>query len=277
MMHQISALQAQVETLFATMDSLRSEMTASQPQIDPALQRHPINLRRSSIAAPPQSPGMLPQSTNHSKQPPPTFRGPMSSEFNLGVAKHSLRALGITPHDDACNGFDPPTADVTPIGTPPSQDAPLHPTKDPIWHISREEALRLVKVYEDEMHEMYPAVSIPHIVAHVNNLYTYMEAASRNGLVHRAMPGADSIDDDDTNILKLVLATAMMVEGSGKSELGRRMYKNVQPAAAALLSGHAGYKGIQLLALTVSVASAQPGRWIIADHTPGHVRIPLRQ
>lgn len=159
--------------------------------------------------------------------------------------------MGIAPQEDGQASAN--TTDVTPTGSP-SSDAQLHPSKDPIWHVSREEAVRLVNVYEDEMHEMYPVVEIPHIQNHLRSLYTYMEAAVRNGFVQTRMPGSDSIDDQDTNILKLILSTAMVLEGSGKSELGRSMFAYVQPSVDALLLGHAGFKGIRMLALAVSLA-----------------------
>lgn len=67
----------------------------------------------------------------------------------------------------------------------------------------------------------------------------------------RSAPGADSIDDEETNILKIVMATAMVVESSGRSELGRAMYDYVQPSIDALFSGDTSLRSVQLLALAV--------------------------
>jgi len=263
----IATLQEQVETLFANLNSLRADLAQSQSQIDPSLQQYTLgpSLQHASVPPrtsingpllpPPMASSMVaphhqPSQSQSNPQRPP-FRGPTSVEFNLGVAKSSLQTMGIAPTEDPSTVV---TTDVTPSGSP-APEATLHPTKDPIWHISREEALRLVQLYEDEMHEMYPVVSLPYIRAHISSLYTYMEAALRNGFVQPRMPGSDSIDDDDTNILKLILATAMVLEGSGKSHLGTRMWKYVQPAVDALLLGHAGFKGIRMLSLAVSLSS----------------------
>lgn len=176
----------------------------------------------------------------------PTFRGPTSLEFNLGVAKNHLENMGIAPADPGDDALreDSPNGDAL-------ADAPLHVSKDPIWHINREEAVRLIRVYEDDMHVMYPLVSIPELTAYVNKLFTFMEAAQRTGLMMRAFPGADAIDDEETNILKVVMAAAMVVEGAGRSDLGRAMYAYVQPSVDSLLLGDTGLKGVQLLALTV--------------------------
>lgn len=277
MSQQISNLQEQVETLFANLNTLRSDFSNSQPQIDPSLQQHSLLPRhRASMSGPRASPNMLapprPRTTSQAKPRQPTFRGPTSVEFNLGVAKHSLQSMGIT-HEE---GLGAMTADVTPSGSPPP-DLPHHPTKDPIWQVSRQEALRLVQLFENEMHEMYPTISIPHVLTHINSLYTYMEAALRNRFVETTQPGSDTIDDEDTNVLKLVMSIAMVVEGSGQSELGKKMYRHVQPAVDALLLGHAGFKGIRMLSLAVCIQSSPLHCSPLADSSSGHVRVPLRQ
>ena len=270
MSSHISNLQDQVETLFANMNSLRADFANSQPQIDPSLQQHPLVPSRGAISGPQSGPGTVPprpRTDSQSKARPPTFRGPTSAEFNLGVARHSLQTMGIAAPDDALGTM---TADASPSGTPPPEAA-HHPNKDPIWQVSRGEALRLVKVFGDDMHEMYPTISIPHLLDHVESLYTYMEAALRNHLVEMALPGADTIDDEDTNILKMVLAIAMVLEGSGKSDLGRRMYRFVQPSIDALLLGHASFKGIRLLSLVVRMMKGCCRARATTDRTIVHV------
>ncbi|GAB7348589.1 hypothetical protein MBLNU459_g6973t1 [Dothideomycetes sp. NU459] len=246
---RLSALQEQVDTLFSNVNGLRSHLAGLQPPIDPSLQHHAFVSHTPSQA----SPGLManPTRASSSKGPsgprPPSFRGPTSTEFNLGVAKNSLQTMGITPR--AADDDDFRTQDVSPAASPPP-DAPMHASKDPIWAISRDEAFRLLRVYEDEMHDMYPVLPLADLVRHTDRVYTFMETAERNGLVQTAMPGADAINDDDTNLLKLVLAISLTVEGLGRSELGKRLRDFVQPAVDALLLGHAGAKGVRILALT---------------------------
>ena len=132
----------------------------------------------------------------------------------------------------------------------------FHADKDPIWSVSQEEALRLCRVYEDEMGLTYPVLDIKKVIAYAQKLYRFMEAARRTGLMQQGFPGADSIEDEDTNVLKLVLATAMTVEASGRSNLGRRMFEYVQPAIDNLLLGNVGIKGVKLLTLAVCLISS---------------------
>lgn len=278
MSQQITSLQEQVETLFANLNGLRSDLANSQPQIDPSLQQHSLMGPRgtASLSSSQPSPGMLApriRAPSQSKPRQPTFVGPTSSHFNLGVAKSSLQSMGIAANEDPLTAID--TTDVSPSGSPPP-DVPFHPSKDPIWLISREEAIRLVGIYEDETYDMYPTVYIPHVLDHLNSLYTWMEAAVRNGFVQTHMPGPDSIDDEDTKILKLILATGLIVEGCGKSDLGKRMYRYVQPSVDALLLGHAGFKGIRMLSIAVCLPTYSVLVPLLIKYA-GNVRVPLRQ
>ena len=171
--------------------------------------------------------------------------------------------MGIHPHaEHGMDGSGDTGAGSGQISVPLSPDLMsanaqvqrMHVDKDPIWSISQEEAQRLCYVYEDEMGLMYPILDIEQVIAYTDNLYRFMDAMRRQGLFRGDQPGADKIDDDDANILKMVIACAMMTEGSGQSEIGQRIFENVQPATDNLMSGNVGVKGIRLLAMRVSLA-----------------------
>ncbi|KAF4547481.1 Fungal specific transcription factor domain-containing protein 77 [Elsinoe fawcettii] len=249
----ISSLQEQVDALFANVSSLRNELASSNPPLDPSLQTGYMGNQGIPSPAP-----MLSPSHNRTKSQsgprPPTFRGPTSSAFSFDVAKSSLHTMGIAP-ENAADGDR--TENVTPAGSPRLDNLPIPPmvstarpqAKDPIWSVSRDEALRLLGVYEQEMHEMYPVVSMAHLRTHTNTLYKFIDAFFRASMMRLDLPGSDAIHDEDTNLLKLVLATALIVEGQGKSELGQRLFDCVQPQIDALLLGNAGLKEVRLLAL----------------------------
>jgi hypothetical protein len=71
-------------------------------------------------------------------------------------------------------------------------------------------------------------LDIEKTIRHASALYSFITAATRTGLTRVDHPGADSLGDDDTNILKMVLATALMTEGSGQSSLGSRLFDSVR-------------------------------------------------
>ncbi|KXT06414.1 hypothetical protein AC578_6067 [Pseudocercospora eumusae] len=271
MSQQISLLQDQVSVLYDQLNQLRSQVTGHGPAlasqtgstpIDPSLQTY--GSHRGSFNAQTSSPGVgtaamspshhRPRASSQSQQ---RFRGPTSVAFNLGVAKNSLESMGITGQpDEEVNGSGDSgtgTADATPQRSPALKGQLLqsiHRDKDPIWTIPQEEAIRLCRVYEDEMGLMYPVVDISKVIAYAGKLYKFMEAAHRSGLMQQGLPGSDAIDDEDTNLLKVVMATAMTVEASGRSETGQRMFEYVQPAIDTMLLGAIGVKAIRLLVMT---------------------------
>lgn len=151
------------------------------------------------------------------------------------------------------------THDATPKASPPIPismlpKAPLHADKDPIWNISKHEALRLVQVWHDEMGVMYPILEIDKILRYTEMLFSFVEAAARSGLMQGALPGADAIMDEQTSVLKLVLAITLVLEGQGKDALGEKLFENVHKVVERTLSEPVCLHGINLLALTVSTS-----------------------
>lgn len=244
MTSQISTLQEQVNNLFTNLNELRSQ----PPQFESPSFDHLS--RDDSQVFTPMPTGMPKTRSRH-----PRFHGPTSSAFNFDVAKSSLQSMGITQGEDGIPD-DLTTAHVTPAVSPPPHMGPLvptiHPTKDPIWTIRREEAVRLCKVYEEEIGIMYPVVDITTVTNQANLLYTFMEAATRTGFAQRGLPGSDSLQDDSTILLKLILATTLVVEAGGQSELGERLFLSIKPVVEAKLWEPHDIKTIQLFAIVAT-------------------------
>ena len=151
------------------------------------------------------------------------------------------------------------TNDATPGPSPPMTNAALslqkqmHADKDPIWSISKHEALRLVHVWHEEMGVMYPILEMDKLFRYTEMLFSFVEAAARSGLMQSGLPGADAIMDDQTSVLKLVLAITLILEGRGKDALGEKLFENVHRVVEKTLSEPVSLHGINLLALTVSL------------------------
>jgi hypothetical protein len=101
---------------------------------------------------------------------------------------------------------------------------------------------------------MYPVLNIESVISHATNLFRFMEAAVRQGLVSTdAGPASQGIKGENTNVLKMVLAVALTVEGSGQSDAGNRLFESVKGAADAILhSESVSIKNLPLLVLVVS-------------------------
>lgn len=253
---QLETLQNQVDSLFSNLSALRNNVDTMGMQMQSNPYSQPSLAQSSTIAQTPTPPVPPPRPKSVSIHP--RFQGPTSAAFNIGVAKSSLQTMGITGAEES--GDDGAiTNEATPLGSPKFPSTPgllqkaslAHATKDPIWLLTREETMRLVKVYDDDIGLMYPMLDITKLQQHANMLTTFMEAANRSGLMQIAKPGGDSIQDDQTNMLKLVLACAMTLEASGKTDLGKKMFEYVKPAVDAQLLGPPDTKGVQMLILTV--------------------------
>jgi hypothetical protein len=255
----IGDLQQQVDSLVANMNQLKHQVemqAVNSNPLGPPMGSQPysrsMSIGHSTMIGP--SPTHM-RSGSSSKHP--RFHGPTSNTFNVGVAKSSLKTMGITgPEDVEDEGMM--TQDATPMGSPgPAANtalpkAVLHPDKDPIWSITKHEALRLVHLWQEEMGMMYPFLDIDKVVRHAERLFTFTEAAARAGLMQGLLHGADAIEDDQTNILKMMLAIALTLEGTGKDPLGERLYNNVLRKVQMALSAPVELKNIQLLTTSVS-------------------------
>jgi len=162
--------------------------------------------------------------------------------------------MGITTpeiSEGALNDEDP-TA-----GQPRAPTAPMttHPIKDPLLKLDNDEAIRLCRVYEEEMGLMYPMLDMEKTITNANKLFNFTEAAVKSGLINLYKAGVDRLgnnDLSDVNILRMVLATALIVEGEGQSDLGKELYESCREAYEGRLSGPVEIKGLILLVLVVS-------------------------
>jgi len=130
-------------------------------------------------------------------------------------------------------------------------DPLLHPSKDPIWDIGKDEALRLLCVYEEEVGIMYPFLDRDAVRRHATPFFNFADAALRTGLAQRSLPGADAMYDEDMDILKLVLAIAMLCNASVHSPMATRLFDSVQKSAESRFLGPVNLKGIRVMVLTV--------------------------
>lgn len=251
----ISSLQQQVDDLFHNLANLRAHADA---QSNNGSMGTPFTQHDYPPMLPP--PSARPRTKSLTKHP--RFHGPTANAFNLGVARSSLKTMGITAADEG-EGEDEGvvTNEPTPMGSPPSFQghlAPspsLHADKDPIWSISKQEALRLVHVWHEEQGIMYPILDLDKVLRYTEMLFSFIEAAARSGLMQGAAPGADAIYDDQTSVLKLVLAITLVMESGGKDALGEKLFENVQKVVEKISFEPVSLQSISLLTLTVSPAT----------------------
>ncbi|OAG41690.1 hypothetical protein AYO21_04154 [Fonsecaea monophora] len=247
MRDHIAALQEQVNDLYASLNELRSraDISYSAP-IDPQFS-HDGSTRSMSVSASRTLPPLISPKRAQPKALP-QFHGPTSTVYGLDVAKSSLQTMGITHNapDDGMMSRDRSRA------ASPIMMLPPHPSKDPLWLIDHPEVVRLCRVYEEEIGIMYPVVDIDKVLKQATSLYKFIAASLRTGLGQPGLPGADTFDDEETTVLKMVLAITLTVEGHGRSELGQRFFDAAKPATDLKLVTALDIKSVVLTVLTAT-------------------------
>ncbi|KAI0391919.1 hypothetical protein F5Y17DRAFT_383138 [Xylariaceae sp. FL0594] len=229
---QVSHLQEQVEVLFNNLNSLRSETLRTgishQPHerslTGPSASSTPTSTTMTAVPPPP-------------RQPPSAFRGPTSNHFSLDVAKNTLHKMGYSyPGDSAdTNGNAHETPHASPKLGPLAVTATENTTADVLWELSKDEMIRLCRIYEEEVGIMYPVLRIDTIISHARTLATWMEAAKKSGLAPPSGGQDGGINDLNTLTLKVVLCGGLLVEGHGSSLQAQRIFGGIKHIANRML------------------------------------------
>ncbi|KAI2793200.1 hypothetical protein POX_b03251 [Penicillium oxalicum] len=160
----------------------------------------------------------------------PTYVGPTSVEFGLRHNQPSSRLLA-SAHDRDESETAPLSNSTERSPTP----LPTGPNSSSRAHLGFEEALRLLQVYEDLVGAMYPCVDMDSVRVYVQDYYGSHESITTSVA---DCQGSTPADQDwffarDIQVLKLLLATALLAESHGRSELAAALADNVEDRFAA--------------------------------------------
>ncbi|RAH49310.1 putative C6 transcription factor [Aspergillus brunneoviolaceus CBS 621.78] len=237
---QMSAMQEQIETLSAavttlTQHSVTATAIAARSDAAAAGSQRPFRRRRSTIRE-------------------TAFQGPTTSAFSLHLAKSNLLRQGIVEQTDGAEDADADAdANHPPSPLPPDSPGPAtlldaaRPEGDPLWSLDKAEAMRLCRVYEEEMGMMYPVLDLQDLLDQVEVVYGSSSAAAA---VAARPEGSRAVPHtDDVQILRLVFACALTAEAAGSSELAMRLFESVREVADNCVWGPSEIKSIILLTL----------------------------
>jgi hypothetical protein len=247
---KLSSLQEQVEDLFANLNALQSKANAE------------ATLARTSSVGP-LDPQISYQGQASPHAPPkrlhPQFPGPASSAYDFNVANNSLQSMGINQPsyvvDEGPNGQEIVIANTA---SPAMSNVPqqsVNSLKDPLLRIGLEEALRLCRFYDEEIGTTAPILDMEFIITKVRTMYSFMDSMRRLAFLQKGVEQGDSFADDETLILKMILATASTVENGGQSEIGQAIFENVRRHnnIQDRLGQPATIKTLQILTITVRI------------------------
>jgi hypothetical protein len=136
----------------------------------------------------------------------------------------------------------------------------LRQTVDPLWALPKAEALRLCRVYEEEMGIMYPVLELSELLGQVDLLYSLMDRTLDSSIQSH---GAHVLDQEDIYILRLVFACALTAEASGRSEQAISLFNSVREVQDSCVWGPPEIKSIIFLTLVVCEGLALPWSMIL--------------
>ncbi|KAH8703598.1 putative fungal-specific transcription factor [Talaromyces proteolyticus] len=157
----------------------------------------------------------------------PSYIGPTSGEFGLHAVQPDAQEDETENSEDA---FASGTASPHPQGQKHLRAIP----SNPLLALTDVDALRLVDVYEDAVGMMYPIVDLKSIRRYIADYYHQRKTVSVDTL---STP--QNGDEDwwfsarDAEILKIVLAIALISESHGRSDLGDALAANVEDTFAS--------------------------------------------
>lgn len=181
----------------------------------------------------------------------PTYVGPTSAEFGLTQAQRSLsHQAGDCPTiDDSAEDLDLSTA-PSPVPSERGENAPL---RHPLRSLGVDETLRLVQVYEDTVGVMYPCVDLDGVRAYVLEFYRSHDSSSS---LMQTASDQDWFSARDVQVLKILLAIALLVESHGRSERAAQLADSVEDRFASRMKiAEVDMKEILILTLLVCTSS----------------------
>ena len=248
MNNQIHALQEQVNTLWQGVNALRTALGHDSLPHQQDIISTSNNDAQPEAAAQPNTYVDPALNRNLSSPQQTKYQGPTSAQYNFDLARSSLQSMGITTTDDALESTLQSTQSEL---TSPHNSASftLHPSVAPIREISKDEALRLCRVYEDEMGLMYPILDMNRISQYATLMFALGDAVERSQNISVTGGHHEPPPDADMEILKLVMANALVAESGGRSQLALRLFSSCTRRTDVSLSEDVTVKNIQLMTL----------------------------
>lgn len=182
-----------------------------------------------SIATPKSSePSGLHRILNAPKSP--HYIGPTSAEF--GLNQHQNASAANVQSQDEDVGI---SATPSPAASGVEGSLTVASTAN-TQCLSLEDTLNLVQIYEDSVGIMYPCVDLDSVREYVHEYYRtnglYAISSASEALAQDA-PDQDWFTARDIQVLKIILATALLAESHGRSEFAAQLADSVEDRFAS--------------------------------------------
>lgn len=187
----------------------------------------------------------------------PHFVGRTSSAYSFHVANSTLQSMGIRAdeHDSRLDSTLPSRRQSV---EPPTQVEEDQSTPDALLTLDLSEIYRHLEVYREELMPIYPFINIDEIISRVPQIHEYLQRTpARISLDKGRQHDPSAIDHADGNIIKLMVASALVLEGGGQSMLGQELVDNVEATLTrSVRKVEIGLKELQILTMTVCTTAS---------------------
>ncbi|KAH6693555.1 fungal-specific transcription factor domain-containing protein, partial [Plectosphaerella plurivora] len=230
----ISRLQAQVSTLVQTLQGL----TEGRSRLDSIASGHnhqQVSPAYSSNARTARQRSPVPMQ--------PHFVGPTRSAFSLRIAESSLTRMGI-----GSNEAPPPSAPESPSGSPGPSSPEQGPEglarygPDPLLSFQTAEIVRLLDVFQEEVESVYPFIETSELASNVTQILDIVYGPQTD----ETSPKVRKARQKDLRIIKVAVATAIVVEAHGRNDASARLVDSVESEISVTSRADVDLKEVQI-------------------------------
>ncbi|KAH7000337.1 putative fungal-specific transcription factor [Ilyonectria destructans] len=170
----------------------------------------------------------------------PQFVGPTRSAFGFMIGERSLTRMGIPTYETL-----PASGAQSPANLPPELDAD---PRDYWHHCTVQEIIRLLTVFQEEVESVYPFINIGDQASRADDILRAIRSTEPGG--QRIYDISDlEVSSKDIDIVKVAMATAIVLETHGKKETSTMIVQSVENNVSMISRPEVDLKEVQLITM----------------------------
>ncbi|KAF7556683.1 hypothetical protein G7Z17_g1243 [Cylindrodendrum hubeiense] len=182
----------------------------------------------------------------------PQFVGPTRSTFSLRIAETSLTRMGIqTGETPESRSASPEPSEAPSPEETENRPRPSQQESDCLLSFELDEIQRLLDVYEEEVESVYPFTNIKEFSLRTPDILDYVRNVGNTPQdPDNPLDPKTQIELKDVQIVKVALATSIVMEAKGSNALSRKLVDSVE-SVVCRVSGEAkiDLKEVQIMTI----------------------------
>ncbi|KAH7144400.1 fungal-specific transcription factor domain-containing protein [Dactylonectria estremocensis] len=229
---EVSQLRKQMSELAGAMTLVRDlKDRPRSTRLDPSPAQDP-----STIVVP--SPAGSSQREGIPKEP--QFVGPTRSAFGFIIGERSLTRMGIPTYE---------TLPASGAQSPTNMPRELEADPQDYWHhVTAQELVRLLTVFQEEVESVYPFINIGDHASRADEILQAIRSTEPGG--QRILDISDiEVSSKDIDIVKVAVATAIVLEAHGKKEISTSIVESVENNISVISRPAVDLQEVQLITM----------------------------